>query len=62
MESLGTTPAMAPKKTMKKHEPNPDNHRMYLNCFDKFERVYGLVKSKFVRPSGFILESAGSKY
>ncbi|MEO6729846.1 MAG: gluconokinase [Ferruginibacter sp.] len=57
MEALGT-PAVEIKPTGKKYEPDPANHRIYLQCFEKFERVYGLVKGEFVFRAEVIPEPA----
>ncbi|MEO7766404.1 MAG: FGGY-family carbohydrate kinase, partial [Ferruginibacter sp.] len=54
LEAMGILPETTPKTAGKKYEPCTGNHHKYIGCFEKFERVYGLVKSEFVNPAGLI--------
>jgi hypothetical protein len=57
MEAIGMEiPVNGSMPIEKKYEPNPENHQLYMQCFEKFERVYNLVKTEFVRPEELTVE------
>lgn len=60
MEALGI-PAVEIKSSRKKYAPNQAHHETYLQCFEKFERIYGLVKGEFVSTDEVVSEPAAAK-
>lgn len=57
MEAMKIAPELVKMPEGKRYEPDAANHLVYLRCFQKFERVYALVKSEFVRPAELILNT-----
>ncbi len=51
MEELDLAPGQWMAMKGEKYHPNIENHRIYLQHFQKFERIYGLVESEFVSQS-----------
>lgn len=58
MEATRMLPQHALTTTGKTYEPCPDKHIIYSACFQKFERLYDLVKSEFVSPTALATESS----